>query len=90
MTRAGRGLSGRHVGRALHPLGTGARGADQRADDGAGTATAWTDAQKKTLIARERDEAARAAWREAMDGLDPSHLIFLDETGTPTILTPVR
>ena len=33
---------------------------------------------------------ARAAWRQEMAAVDPAHLIFLDETSTPTALTPVR
>jgi transposase len=47
-------------------------------------------AQKKTLIARERDEAARSAWRAEAAGLDPADLVFLDETSTPTTMTPAR
>jgi transposase len=46
--------------------------------------------QKKTLIAREQDEEARAAWRQHMAGADPASLVFLDETSTPTTLTPLR
>ena len=42
------------------------------------------------MIAAERDEAARAAWRVQMLTVDPTALIFLDETHTPTTLTPVR
>jgi len=42
------------------------------------------------LIAAERDEAARAAWRVEMAGVDPADLVFLDETATPTTLTPLR
>jgi transposase len=51
---------------------------------------AAADAQKKTLIARERDEAERAAFRAEVAGLDPADLVFLDETSTPTTLTPLR
>jgi len=47
-------------------------------------------AQKKTLTARERDEAARAAWREAAAALAPADLLFLDETGTHTAMTRRR
>ena len=47
-------------------------------------------AQKKSLIARERDEAARQAWREQMAAVDPADLLFLDETSTPVTLTPLR
>ena len=39
------------------------------------------------MIARERDEAARAAWRAEWAGRDPAGLVFLDETSTPTTLT---
>lgn len=42
------------------------------------------------MIAAERDEAARAAWRERMAGVAPEALVFLDETHTPTTLTPAR
>ena len=35
---------------------------------------------KKTLQARERDEEARKAWREAVLKLTPDKLVFLDET----------
>src|SRR5215213_6158387 len=47
-------------------------------------------AQKKSLIAAERDETARAAWRAAMAEVDPAQLVFLDGTSTPTTLTPLR
>jgi transposase len=33
---------------------------------------------------------ARAAWRDEIATLDPGRLIFLDETSTPTRLTPLR
>ncbi len=48
------------------------------------------DAQKKTLSASERDEAARAAWREAAAALEPADLLFLDETCTHTGFTRLR
>ena len=51
---------------------------------------ARTAAQKKSLIAIERNEGARTAWRTAMAHVDPATLLFLDETSTPTTLTPVR
>ena len=34
--------------------------------------------------------AARAAWRLAQPGLDPSRLVFIDETGTSTNMTRLR
>jgi transposase len=47
-------------------------------------------AQKKSLIAAERDEAARTTWRDAAAALDPADLIFVDETSTHTALTRRR
>jgi transposase len=47
-------------------------------------------AQKKTLSASERDEAARSAWREEAAALDPADLLFLDETSTHTTMTRRR
>ena len=46
--------------------------------------------QKKSLMAQERDEAVRAAWREAVAGLDPADLLFLDETSTHIAFTRLR
>jgi transposase len=50
--------------------------------------------QKKSLIAAEQraEERAeeRAAWRERTARVDPTRFVFLDETGTPTTLTPLR
>lgn len=47
-------------------------------------------AQKKSLIATERNEADRQAWRDEIAAIDPSRLLFLDETATPTTLTRLR
>jgi transposase len=47
-------------------------------------------AKKKSLIAAERDEAARSRWRELAAGLAPADLLFLDETGTHTAFTRLR
>ncbi len=46
------------------------------------------DTKKKSLIASERDEAARAAFR-AMSALwTATNVIFIDESGTQTNMTP--
>lgn len=46
------------------------------------------DGEKKSLIATERDEAARSAWR-AMSALwQASSVVFVDESGTQTNMTP--
>jgi len=47
-------------------------------------------AEAKTLSATERDEDARAAWRERVAGIDPTRLVFVDECGTHTSLTRRR
>jgi len=47
-------------------------------------------AQKKSLHASERAEAARAAWRAEAAALDPASVVFLDETSPPTALTRRR
>jgi transposase len=39
------------------------------------------------LAASERDEAARAVWREAVVNLDPEQLVFVDESSTHIALT---
>ncbi len=46
------------------------------------------DTKKKSLIASERDEAVRAAFR-AMSALwEATRIVFLDESGTQTNMTP--
>jgi transposase len=47
-------------------------------------------AQKKSLIATERDDAARAAWRLTASTLNPAVLVSVDETSTHTALTRRR
>ncbi|MGI8403593.1 MAG: IS630 family transposase [Thermomicrobiales bacterium] len=41
-------------------------------------------------MAGEQDAAARAAWRQMIATADPRSLFFLDETSTPTTMTPRR
>ena len=60
----------------------------QPRDDVAGATAGGLAAQKKSLIAAERDEAARAAWREEAAALDPADLVFVDETSTHTARSP--
>jgi transposase len=66
------------------------RGAAQPGDDVAGAAARGLAAQKKSLIAAERDEPARTAWRDEATALDPADLIFIDETSTHTAMTRRR
>jgi transposase len=46
-------------------------------------------AQKKSLIATERDEQARAAWRAVMAAVPAEELVFVDESGFHTRMTPL-
>jgi transposase len=46
------------------------------------------DAKKRTVAASERDAVKRAAWWDETLTLSVDHLIFLDETGTNTAMTP--
>jgi transposase len=47
------------------------------------------DGEKKSLIASEQDPVARAAWWEAMADIPAERLVFVDETGTHTRMTPL-
>ena len=46
----------------------------------------WTR-KKKVLVAAERDEEKRAAWWEAMAGVDIRRLVFVDESGITIAMT---
>lgn len=46
--------------------------------------------EKKSLRARERNEAVRAAWREEVAPIPPEDLVFLDETGSHLGYTPTH
>ena len=47
------------------------------------------DAKKKTLGASERNEEARAVWREQLKQLDARTLVVIDECGSNIGLTPL-
>jgi transposase len=47
-------------------------------------------AQKKSLIAQERDEEERAAWRREAAGIAPELFMWVDECGTHTSMTRSR
>ncbi len=42
------------------------------------------------MAASERDEEARARWREGVAALDPGRLVFVDECGSNVGLAPLR
>jgi transposase len=46
--------------------------------------------KKKSLRARERNETARATWREEVAPVCPEDLVFLDETGSHLGYTPTH
>src|SRR5215210_2374273 len=73
--RSGPGRSRCHAGRALRPVGRGHWHPRQHGDHVAGAAASGLAAQKKSLIAAERNQA---------------DLIFVDETSTHTALTRRR
>jgi len=47
------------------------------------------DAKKKTLRASEQNDATRATWREQMKQLLSQDLVFVDETGSHSAMTPL-
>jgi transposase len=47
-------------------------------------------AQKKSLIAKERDEQARGLWRWLASRFDARRLVFVDESGFNTSMTRLR
>jgi len=47
-------------------------------------------AQKKSLIAKERDEEARGLWRWLASRFDARRLVFVDESGFNTSMTRLR
>lgn len=67
-------------------MGSSDRCPPQHRDHVAHPGTPRSTAQKKSLIASERDEAARTTWREEAANLDPAQVVFLDETSTHTSL----
>lgn len=68
----------------------GVRGRGEHRDDESRVDAARVYAQKKSLRARERNEAKRAAWRETVAAVDPKDLVFLDETGSHLGYTPTH
>lgn len=49
----------------------------------------WGGREKKTLGATERNEEARAAWREQCKQFDARKLVVIDECGSNIALTPL-
>ena len=77
-----------HEPRSLRDLGGGAGRDGQPDDGGTGAQAPELVAQEKTLVASERDETARHAWRGDVTAPDTAALVFVDECGTHLALTP--
>jgi hypothetical protein len=56
--------------------------------------TLRSSVKKKTLIAAEQDRPdvarRRAQWTKYRDRIDPTRLVFIDETWTKTNMAPLR
>lgn len=64
-------------------VGADTTGAGQPCDDEPGDHSAFrVDPEKKSLRARERNEAKRTAWREQTRAIDPARFVWIDETGS--------
>jgi transposase len=74
----------------LRDLGAGPGGAGERLHHASGDRPVGLDAKKKTIAASERNEAARAAWRDEVAALDPAAFVFVDETGANRGMTPTH
>ena len=68
----------------------GVRGGGEHRDDESGAHAAGLHPEKKSLRARERDEAKRAAWRQEAAPIPPEAFVFLDETGSHLGYTPTH
>ena len=71
-------------------MGGNHRGVGQSNDDVASARAGRVAAQKKSLIAAERDEVTRTAWREEATTLTPADLVFVDETSTHIAMTRMK
>lgn len=72
----------------MRPVGADAGGAGGHQHDAPCPAATRLDTKKKSLIASERDEAARAAWREHEALTAATRYVFVDECGMRTNMTP--
>lgn len=70
-------------------LGRRAWASRQPSDDESGHPQAGLDTKKKTVVASERDEEARAAWRVQAGREQHDEWTFIDECATHIALTPL-
>lgn len=71
-------------------MGIDPRRSGEFSNDVPNAAATWPSLKKKSLIAREQDAGERSAWHATISRLDPARVVALDETSTPTRLTPLR
>src|SRR5712691_5851824 len=77
------------AGATLSVLGTEPRDAGEQVEYESCSQRIGLDAKKKTFGATERDEAARAAYREYIKQLDANQVVVVDECGSNIALTPL-
>jgi len=70
-------------------VGSGARSPGKYRHHESSYSAHWLDAEKKSLVASERREEERAAWREQVSHLDVNQFVFVDECGSNIALTPL-
>ena len=76
------GAAGCDARRAVRVVGGTVREPGEPRDHEPGDHPTRVDPEKKSLRAKERDEAKRAAWREHTRGIDPGRFVWIDETGS--------
>ena len=83
--------AGHHAAGAVRPAARRARREGRHVDDEPLLPPHRRHAQKKTLVAREQDrpdvKRHRMRWRSHQKRVDPSRLVFIDETWTKTNMT---
>lgn len=77
------------AGRTLPDLESRTWAGGECENDGSRDQAIGLDAKKKSVVASERDEEERTAWREQTRHLDREQLVIVDECGSNIALTPL-
>jgi transposase len=77
------------AGRPLPDVECWAWARGQRENDGSRHQAVRLDSKKKSVVASERDEEAREAWRKQTSRLDREQFVIIDECGSNIALTPL-
>lgn len=80
---------GCHARRPLPDMGNRTGPASQCENDGSRDQTIRLDTKKKSVVASERDEEERTAWRKQTQKLDREQFVIIDECGFNIALTPL-